>query len=113
MKMATQKILQAALIGCAILAQTTPVFADPDSDLFEVKRAVRYGDLDLSSSQGQKQFETRIKAAVKIVCGDTSNASIIEKRQIEACSKQSMANAKHDADVVIAQYNNGRNLAAR
>ncbi len=109
--MATQNIAKAALIGIMMFAGTTPVFAAPALDTIPTSLEVRYGDLDLASEHGQKRFETRIKAAVRLVCGDTGNPALIERDHIRACKAKALASARRDADVVIAQYEKGTRVA--
>ena len=111
--MATQNIAKATLIGIMMFAATTPVLAAPALDTIPMSHDVRYSDLDLSTSHGQKRLETRIKAAVRLVCGDTANPSLVERDHIRLCKAQALANARRDADVAIARYENGASVAAR
>jgi UrcA family protein len=109
--MATQNKIKAAFIGITMFAVTAPAFAGQALETIPTSREVRYGDLDLSSDHGQKRFETRIKAAVRKVCGDVSNPAPIEIAHIKACKVQSLAKARRDAAVVTAQYENGTRVA--
>jgi UrcA family protein len=111
--MATQNIVKAALISITMFAATTPVFAAPD--LIPTSREVRYGDLDLASESGKQRLETRIKAAVRLVCGDLSNsyATKIEREHNKACKAKALASARRDAERAIAQYENGTRIAAK
>ncbi len=108
--MATQNIAKAALITITMFAAATPVFAGPALNLIPTSRVVRYSDLDLSTERGQQRFETRIKAAVQIVCGDVSNPTPAEIDYVKACKVKALAKARHDAAVVIAKYENANRV---
>jgi UrcA family protein len=109
--MATPNKLKAALIGITMFAATAPVFAGPALEAIPTSREVRYGDLDLSTERGQQRFETRIKAAVRLVCGDVSNQAPAEMEHIKACKVQALSKARRDAATVIAQYENDTRVA--
>jgi UrcA family protein len=113
--MATQNIVKAALISITMFAATTPVFAAPALDLIPTSRVVRYSDLDLASDRGKQRLETRIKAAVRLVCSDlsNSNATKIEREHNKACKAKALASARRDAETAIAQYENGTRIAAK
>ena len=41
---------------------------------------VRYGDLDLSSAEGQRSFERRIAAASRMICGSVDRERDVARR---------------------------------
>jgi UrcA family protein len=81
-----------------MLAQ--PAFASPDNEIRT--RIVRYGDLNLSSVQGQKVLEQRIRRAARDVCGISGIVSIVQHRKIRLC-----AEAAHNKAWTIAQQRIG------
>ncbi len=88
------------------LAIGTPVLAEP------VSKTVEYGDLDLTSQVGQQRLETRIKSAVRAVCGQSYATTFAERRLVEKCKSPAMAAAMRDANVAIAQAKDGKLLAS-
>ncbi|MEJ7927758.1 UrcA family protein [Sphingobium sp. AN641] len=67
--------------------------------------AVRFGDLDLSKAEGQKQLQQRINKAASRVC---STASLNESN---ACRKLAIANIKAPVEAAIARAQSGERYA--
>ncbi len=94
--------LSSAIFGSAAFAQSQSQSAEP------VTKAIAYADLDLSTQEGQKRFETRVKAAVKQVCGHADPRDLYNVTLIQECRFKATNAAKRDMKVAIANYNNGR-----
>jgi UrcA family protein len=72
-------------------------------------KIVRYGDLNLASTQGQQVLEQRIRRAAKQVCDMGGIVSIVQHRKIRLC-----AEAAHNKAWTIAQQRIGNyRLAVR
>lgn len=67
-------------------------------------RTVRFGDLDLSSSEGRNALDRRLSVAVTQVCGEFSARSSLVNRKVRECREATLADAHAQRDVAIAQY---------
>ncbi len=103
--MVTLKKLALGCAAVAAVAAATPAMADVKTT------SVDYQDLDLSSPKGQARLHTRIKYAVKKVCGSPSAFSLAEKRDLARCVADAMAAATPKAERTIARYNDAKRLA--
>ena len=68
---------------------------------------VRTADLNLRSSDGQRQLDHRLASAVREVCGTASDADIEGKNDVRQCRDATLAKAKSQREVVVAAA--GRN----
>ncbi|MFM5914146.1 MAG: UrcA family protein [Chakrabartia godavariana] len=66
-KMTTAALALALLAPVSAMAETMSV-------------PVRYGDLDLSTTQGQRSFERRIAAASRMICGSLDRERDVARR---------------------------------
>lgn len=62
------------LLGGAALADSSVVIQPPAQTRITMQQQVRYGDLDLSTTQGRATLDTRVRFAAKDVC-DGRNVS--------------------------------------
>lgn len=92
--------------AAALLAVSAPAMADVKT------KQVQYNDLDLSSAAGQKRLATRIRSAVKSVCGNLRAASLAEKQDMARCQRDAMESAMPKADRTIASYTATKRVAA-
>lgn len=92
--------------AAALLAVSAPAMADVNT------RQVEYRDLDLSSAAGQKRLTTRIKSAVKSVCGDPRALSLDEKQDFARCQRDALESAMPKVERTIARYKETKRLAA-
>lgn len=92
--------------AAALLAASAPAMAEIKS------KPVQYSDLDLSSAAGQKRLATRIKSAVKSVCGSSRTISLAEKLDHERCKRDALESALPKADRTIARYKETKRMAA-
>jgi UrcA family protein len=70
--------------------------------------AVAYGDLNLASEAGQATLQSRIKAAVRRVCGSgVGRATLSEVLDEQRCHAQAMASAKRASVSLIAAARSG------
>lgn len=85
--------LTLAAAATGIVGLATPAFANPMTVKTE---HVRYGDLDLSASEGQKTLESRVDAAVKRVCGiaPLNPADLARLADARSCVAKARASAR-------------------
>ena len=90
--------LAAAAVTAGAIALTTPVHAaQPTEDSV----AGRYAALDLSTAAGSARFERRVRDAARSLCGTAQLQPINMARQVSACHRTAVANAKADAQVAM------------
>jgi UrcA family protein len=106
MTMATPKLFATTLLAASALAISAPASADWKS------KEVRHSDLDLSTAQGQERLKTRVKQAVKQVCGSPRAITLKERSDQNRCVTDAMARAMPKAEQTIAAYKQNRQLAA-
>jgi UrcA family protein len=94
--------LSAISFGSAAMAQETE----------SVSKTVVYKDLDLSTAEGKKQFETRVKAAVLEACSQANPKAQNNLVQLQECRYAATKQAMRDLKVAIANYNDNR-IASR
>ena len=102
-------ILKKLALSCAaaaVVAAATPAMAGHNT------KSVEYQDLDLSSPHGQARLQTRVKYAVKQVCGTPRAFSLAEKADLAQCEAQAIAKAMPKAERTIARYKDAKRLAA-
>ena len=88
-----------SLAAAAFILAATPVQAEnPPS------RAVGYGDLDLSSPQGQAKLASRIRGAVTAVCGAPNPLDLREVSNVRKCRRTASDNGRSDAAVAITHF---------
>lgn len=104
--MVTFKKLALSFAAAAVVAASAPAMAGVKT------KSVEYHDLDLASPQGQARLQTRVKYAVKQVCGSPRAFSIAEKIDLARCEADAMANAMPKAERTIARYKDAKRLAA-
>ncbi len=92
--------------AAALLAASAPAMADVNT------KQVQYRDLDLSSAAGQQRLATRIKYAVKQVCGDPRAYSLAEKLDLVRCRRDAMESAMPKVARTIARYKETKRVAA-
>lgn len=99
-------LILAAATAVAALFTGSPAFAQepaPSSQLI-----VSYADLDLSSAQGVRTLDRRLRSAVEAVCGPTSSADPRGKNQVRQCRTETLAVARAERDQAIASIGNGQ-----
>lgn len=106
------KLLAASIIAAGV-AISVPATAAPSENLIVTKVQVDHSDLDLSSDKGQVKLQRRIRSAVREVCGNNTSRTLAETQIVMECQKQARADAMDKAEIAIALYNKGRQLAVR
>lgn len=89
-------------LALALLVQTSPAFAQPNV------RTVNYADLDLSRTEGQAALESRLRAAVKQVCGRPGVRNLKEMIERRECRRIASAQAKADMSLAIRKQSTVR-----
>lgn len=89
-------------IALVMMVQASPALAQADT------RAVSYADLDLSQSAGQAALESRLRSAVRQVCGDPGVRDLKEMYAQRACRSQALAKAKADMTLAIRAHSTVR-----
>lgn len=105
--MATPKLFSLSVLAASALAISTPAMADWKT------KEVQYEDLDLATAKGQERLKTRVKQAVKQVCGSPRAITLQERLDQTNCEKNAMANAMPKAEQTIAAYLENRRFASR
>ena len=93
------QILAAALLGAAT------VFAVPAAAQSSV--AVKYADLDLTTSAGQARLERRIDKAVREVCGmdQTNVGTRLPSDEAEQCYNETKVRIQAQVATMVARGN--------
>lgn len=91
---------------CSILFATsafqfTPALAREDP----MTARVSYADLNLTSAAGQKALDSRVRRAVRTVCGDTSAKDLAGSRIVRTCQKRAFASARPQVMIALAKAN--------
>lgn len=105
--MATPKLFSFSILAASALAISTPAMADWKT------KEVQYEDLDLATAKGQERLKTRVKQAVKQVCGSPRAITLQERLDQNNCETAAIARAMPKAEQQIAAYAETRRLAAR
>jgi UrcA family protein len=105
--MATPKLYSLSVMAASMLAISTPAMADWKT------KTVEHEDLNLSSAKGQERLKTRIKQAVKQVCGSPRAITFKERADQSRCEAEAIASAMPKAEQVIASYKDNQRLASR
>ncbi len=102
--------LKSALVAIPAFAAAlaSPAIAAPVSTS---SIAVRYGDLNLATSDGRAVLDRRIERAVETVCGRTSTVNIAMNAKIADCSAAARSAAK--AATAAAIMRAGTKVASR
>lgn len=100
------KKLALSCAAVAAVAAITPAMAGHKT------KSVEYQDLDLSLRHDQARLQTRVKYAVKQVCGTPRAFSLAEKSDLARCEADAMAAAMPKAERTIARYKDSKRLAA-
>ncbi len=79
-----------------------------------LSETVKYGDLDLSNSQGATTLYTRIRIAAANVCSPFDHRSFASQRLLDACVHKAIADAvkKVDQPALFTVYN-AKNAASK
>lgn len=104
--MAIPKLFATTILAATALAISTPASADWKST------EVAHADLDLSTAKGQARLNTRVKQAVKQVCGSPRAMTLKERTDQNRCEKDAMARALPKAAQTIAAYVQKRQMAS-
>ena len=105
--MVTPKLFSLAVLAASALALSTPAMADWKT------KEVKHDDLDLSTIAGQERLMTRVKSAVKQVCGSPRAITINERLDEKKCKQAAMASAMPKAEQTVAAYLETRRIASR
>lgn len=105
--MATPKLFSIALLAASALAFSAPAMADWKS------KDVKYDDLDLSTAAGQDELKSRVKIAVKQICGSPRSMILNERFDEKKCREAAMTNAMSKVEQTVATYLDTRRLASR
>lgn len=90
------------LLAAPLVAATTVAPAAAQDDTRSI--IVRYDDLNLASASGRERLETRVRSAVRQVCGVHGGLTLRERASALACT----AEATRDTDVRLAALFSGQ-----
>ena len=93
-----------SLFAAAAVAVTTIGFSASASAGNRIERTavVEYGDLDLTTEDGKSTFSSRIRGAVRQVCGSYNRKNIVERRDYGACVDQAQQSASRASVTILA-----------
>lgn len=91
----------AAAAAFAVVSTSTPLFAAGPALVYKTA-AVGYGDLNLASAEGQKLLHSRVRAAVRKVCGVEKGVAIKHLRAVQDCRTETMASARSQMNQAFA-----------
>lgn len=103
--MFTPKHILLSLAVVSALSMTAPASAD-----WKTKQ-VTYADLDLSAPAGRQRLETRVKQAIRQVCGSPSRLTLEERQARLNCEKSAMTRVAPQTEKAIAAFVEKRRLA--
>jgi UrcA family protein len=106
MIMATPKLFATTILAASALAISVPAAAEWKS------KEVGYEDIDLATPKGQDRLKTRVKQAVKMVCGSPRAITLKERLDQSRCESDAIARAMPKAEQTIAAYLQNRQLAS-
>jgi UrcA family protein len=109
MTKALQIAATAFLITAAAL-KAAPAFAEPVAPTFNVSH-VQTGDLDLSSSRGQRVLNIRLAHAAREVCGTASDIDLEGQNDVRQCRVDVLAKANGQRDQLLAAAGRGGAIA--
>lgn len=75
--------------------------------------AVSYADLDLGSEAGRETFDSRLRQAVRDVCGAASSADLRGQNRVDSCREELTARAAQQRDIALAGRQTGIVIAVR
>ena len=105
------KAITIILTSFAITAgviKAAPAFAETAQAPTSVNVSlVRTADLDLASSQGQRQLDQRLANVAREVCGTASDVDIEGKNEVRKCRDSTLAKARSQRDAVLAAAERG------
>lgn len=102
-------ILSKGLCAAAAIAVTVTGFSASASAQSRITRTaeVSYADLDLTSADGQRTLDGRIKGAVRKVCGSYDSKSLREAADHGNCMQEAKMSAKRAKVSLIARAEAG------
>lgn len=98
-----------AAASAASAAVISPAVAAPN--LIVRTAMVSYADLDLGTEAGVATLDTRIRTAVRDVCGSVTSPGLRANAEVRECRKDALASARRATVEVLAQVNSGERLA--
>ena len=66
---------------------------------------VSYSDLDLGTQHGQRILDRRIRSAVELACGPTSDSDPAGKNDVLQCRADTLAEARAQRNTAVAAIN--------
>ena len=93
----------AIIASAATVTPTVSAAAEAET----VTSIVRTADLDLSSSNGQRELDRRIVQAAHEVCGDVSNVDLEGKNAVRQCRADTIAAAASQREQLLAAAKSG------
>jgi UrcA family protein len=108
LKMSTRSLIALSALAFSFAVSGNTAMANTAET---TSKSVSFADLNLSTEAGQDRLESRVKSAVKEVCGAANSRGLQEQIQINKCRQTAMKSATRQMDIAIAKNQNG-NLAS-
>lgn len=103
--MASPKHMISSFTLAAFMMVAAPAMANIRSE------NVRHADLDLASTEGRARLDTRIRQAVKKVCGTPRGWTLAERQDQQNCEAAAYLKVAPTRERVVAAYLEKRRLA--
>jgi UrcA family protein len=88
------------LAAAAVAFSASPALAQDAAGSGQL--VISSADLDLSTARGVARLDRRIRTAVEIACGPTSDADLHGKNVVRQCRADTLALARAQRDTAIA-----------
>jgi UrcA family protein len=95
------------LAAAAVAFAAAPAFAQSGG---ATRLTIGYADLDLSTARGVARLDRRIRTAVEVACGPTSDADLHGKNVARQCRVETLALARAQRDTAIAAVSGGSSI---
>lgn len=98
-------MLAAAAVSTALVLPTVSEAAT-QSDQAVVSEQVRYGDLDLATSDGQAELQRRIDGSIRRVCADNGALDLRSRLGVRECIKQAKQQSVQQVQLALGAKGN-------
>ena len=102
------------ILAASAAISATTLFSPPAfAQSAPTQLVVGFADLDLSTAHGQRVLDRRLRSAAETVCGPTSSADPRGKNEVRRCRTDTLAYARSQRDIAVAQASAQIQLAAQ
>lgn len=95
-----------SLVALALVASALPAVSVAQTGAESFSVAIPYGDLNLTTANGQERLASRIRAAADRSCGYFGVAPLAARQKVLECRARFIASARVQSDRAIALATN-------